>query len=116
MPFVVNRHRYLPEPGVGPAQERTGRERRPPLPEPWVYVGRGTPLGNPFRREQYGDEAIEMYRRWLWERVRANDKAVLRQLRSIGTETAVVCSCAPRPCHADVVVRCWRWLGERQLL
>lgn len=109
MPAVVNRHRYLPTPGVGPHAERTGRERRPELPQPWIYVGRGTPLGNPYKREQHGDDAIELYRRHLAERIKAGDPAVLRQLDSITEDTSIVCSCAPKPCHADVVLRAWLW-------
>jgi hypothetical protein len=115
--LVVNRHRYLPTPGVGPrVQPRTGRERRPELPQPWIYVGRGSPLGNPFTREEHGDAALELYRRWLFERIRQNDSRVLLQLRSIRPGAVVVCSCAPKPCHADVVVRAWAWLRDRGLV
>lgn len=110
LPLVLNRHRYLPTPGCGPARERTGRERRPPLPEPWVYVGRGTPLGNPYRREQHGDAAIGMYRRWLHFQLTSGNELVLAAMRQIEPGSHLVCSCAPKPCHADVIVRAWAWL------
>ena len=144
MPTVVNRHRYLPVHGLradgsawswGPEPKPlTGRERRPPMPDDAVYVGRGAPLGNPFRREQFGDGAIGLYRRWLAialgtqtaeaamrgvEDVRArwllsdarpNDPRVMMAMRSIGPDTLLVCSCSPRPCHGDVVASAWQYL------
>ena len=97
MPKVINRHHYR------------GRS----LPRPWIYVGRGTPLGNPYRAQEHGEAALEKYRRWLWDRIRAGDRAVLRTLREIQEDTHLVCSCAPRPCHADVIVRAWKWLRRQ---
>jgi hypothetical protein len=73
-------------------------------------------LGNPFRREQHGDDAIRLYKRWLFDRLRGGDAAVMRAMRSIGPESLLICSCAPRPCHADVVLAAWYWLGEVGLL
>lgn len=87
------------------------------MPDDAVYVGRGSPLGNPFRREQFGDDAIGLYRRWLAivlgklsadaamrgvEDVRArwlladarpNDPRAMIAMRSIGEATLLVCSC-----------------------
>lgn len=117
LPVVVNRHRYLPTTGVGPGvQARTGRERRPELPAPWMYVGRGSPLGNPFTHQEHGDDALPLYRRWLFEQIRSNNRAVMLALRSIVPGMHLVCSCAPKPCHADVVVRCWAWCVEHGLV
>lgn len=112
-PIVVNRHRFLPTEGAGPGPwDRTPRMRRPELPEPWIYVGRGTPLGNPFVVGRDGDRArcLALYRVHLHDRIQAGDPAVLAELARITPETALVCSCAPHPCHADVIVRAWRWL------
>lgn len=100
MPTVVNRHHH--------ADPRSRKpDRRPPLPEPWVYVGRGTPLGNPFTVGEHGPAALDMYRAWLRERVEMGDAAVMKALRSITAEHHLVCSCAPRPCHAGVIVEVW---------
>lgn len=96
-PTVVNRHHF----------------RGKPLPRPSVYIGRGTPLGNPFRYPEHPD-AMERYRAWLWERIKARDAAVLAALLEIRAETHLVCSCAPRPCHGDVVVRAWEWLQKER--
>jgi hypothetical protein len=105
MPTVVNRHAF----GV--------KKGRPPLPEPHLYVGRGTPLGNPYALSDFpgSDRALvlEMYKRWLWDRIKAGDAKVLATMRRIRPETALVCSCAPQSCHADVIVLAWEWLRKR---
>jgi len=97
-PTVVNRHHFH------------GKR----LPEPFVYIGRGSPLGNPFTVAEHGAEsALALYRRWLWDRIRASDRRVLEALRRITPRHHLVCSCAPRPCHGDVVVAAWHWLRSR---
>ena len=86
------------------------------LPEPHVYIGRGTPLGNEVSRkgEGYSDEeAIELYERWLWAKLDARDPAVLGALNAIGPNHALVCSCAPAPCHGDAVLKVWEWLAGK---
>lgn len=100
MPVVVNRHHF--------ADPRSRKpDRRPPLPEPWVYVGRGTALGNPFTVQEHGDGALELYREYLQRKIDEKDPAVIRALRSIREGHHLVCSCAPRPCHAHVIVDVW---------
>ena len=101
LPEVVNRHWY----------HKTG------LPPEARYIGRGTPLGNPFTAQQYEvDEALDLYRRWLWKKIRGGDEAVLAELRRITPETKLVCSCKPKPCHGDVVVRAWGWIRDQGML
>lgn len=77
-----------------------------------VYIGRGSPLGNPFKVKPYGPfergETIEHYRAHLRERL-AEGGAVaqeLRRLRGIlnaGSALELECFCKPRACHGDVV-------------
>lgn len=94
-PVVVNRHHYR------------GKE----IPRPWRYIGRGSPLGNPFAVAEHGaSAALEKYRRWLWEQMQDPGSGVSRALRSIRPGERLVCSCTPRPCHGDVIVAAWRWL------
>lgn len=95
-PVVLNRHHY----------------RGRPMPRPWRYIGRRTPLGNPFTVAEHGDHALDLYRRWLWEKIQARDPEVLRELAAIAPGEHLVCSCKPRPCHGDVVVRAWAWVRE----
>lgn len=94
-----------------------------------VYVGRGTVLGNPFVVDEDGtrEEVIEKYRGWLAERIASRDVAVLTALAGLKHASALVCSCAPAPCHAEVVAeraleidlrpsrpsRCYAGIGSR---
>jgi len=118
MPKVVNRHHFVYVEGVGPPPKKKPRKGKNFLPQPWIYVGRGTPLGNPFRpgNETSHADALASYRRWLWDRIRRNEPAVMRAMRSIDQDTALVCSCAPNACHADIVMRAWHWMLEQRLV
>ena len=77
------------------------------------YVGRPSPLGNPFKLERESDResVIERYEVWLREKIRTRDKAVcneLNRLFKIARDSGVlelVCWCAPKRCHAEVI-RC----------
>lgn len=75
----------------------------------YLYVGRPSIWGNPWTHLPYGsaphrvdtrEEAIEKYRGWLDEQLRAKP----RFLEPLRRAEALVCSCAPLPCHADVLV------------
>ncbi len=99
VPTVINRHHY--------------RGKR--LPHPWLYIGRNSrdpskasPLQNPFTVREHGDRALDLYREHLRRLVAEGDPAVLAELRKITPAHHLVCSCAPRPCHGDVVVEVWR--------
>lgn len=111
MPQVVNRHHFRTVVGPGSRRPRED-DTRPELPEPWVYIGRGTALGNPWRVGVDGspEQVLQKYRRHLFERLRERDPAVMTAMRQIVESTSLVCSCAPRPCHGHVVVRAWSWL------
>jgi len=106
-PKVVNRHHYRNE---------SGEPDHKLLPRPWIYIGRGknpSPLANPFKVEDHGDTALSLYRTHLWTKIKKRDPKVMRTLAKIQWDTHLVCSCAPRPCHGDVVVTAWDWL-QRQ--
>lgn len=101
-PKVLNRHHY---------------ETQDEIPSPWIYVGRGTPLGNPYLLKDHGPErCLHLYKRWLWKKLRTQDKAVMAELRRITADHGLVCSCAPRTCHADVIVEAWKWCREKGLI
>ena len=87
--------------------------------EPGVYVGRGSPLGNPYRtgpgmpREQ----AIALYRRYLWERIGKGDSVICGELNRLhlmarNGPLALQCFCAPLACHADVIASCLQWMED----
>jgi len=92
-PTVINRHHYPDG-----------------LPEGAIYIGRGTPLGNPYSVDEHGIGAFPLYKRHLWRKIRQNDPSIMKALREIGPDSMLVCSCAPRLCHGDVVVAAWKWL------
>lgn len=101
MPYVVNRHHY-----------RSGKApNKPPLPADALYIGRGTALGNPVTIQECPDVATNLaaYRRHLWCLLQTGDSATIEMMERISEDTALVCSCAPRPCHGDVVVAAWEW-------
>lgn len=88
---------------------------------PSVYVGRGSPLGNPYPVELHpGETRVEaaprilgLYREWLWLRIRRgpeHDPAVVGALEQITPEHYLICSCWPAHCHAEMIIRAWRWL------
>lgn len=82
-----------------------------------VYVGRGSPLGNPFSHKkgtkaafvvETRDTAIQHYRDWLNKRITERDPAVMRALADVYDRARVgnvnlVCFCAPLKCHGEVI-------------
>ncbi len=98
-------------------------------PEGALYVGRGTVLGNPFEIGKDGsrEEVVARFSVWLDERVAAGDAAVLTALVGAQRASALVCSCAPAPCHATRIAevaptirlhglppsRCYAGIGSR---
>lgn len=74
-----------------------------------VYVGRGSKWGNPFTHIETvaaatgithvssREEAIACYTRWLDEHPELDFTEL--------TGKDLVCYCAPKPCHADVLLR-----------
>lgn len=72
-----------------------------------VYVGRPSPLGNPYVIGRDGERAvvIQRYAGWMEERLRERDPVVLTALLGIRPGDALVCHCAPKRCHAEVIAQ-----------
>ena len=77
-----------------------------------IYVGRPSPLGNPFRLHSDAERAavIRQYEQWLAEQLRDPSSAASRELERLVAlarrqDICLVCFCAPKPCHADVIKR-----------
>ena len=76
-----------------------------------IYIGRGSPLGNPFpiTNELPRLEAIEKYRDWLYEQVSILNPTVINELIRFAeivkekNELKIYCFCKPHPCHGDVI-------------
>lgn len=81
-------------------------KRDPNVPADAVYVGRGTPWGNPHRvgrcfRCGLTHTREEAIRRFLMDLSVSTGMAVKAELKG----KDLVCHCAPLPCHADVLLR-----------
>jgi hypothetical protein len=73
-----------------------------------IYIGRGSPLGNPFTVEQHGrDRAIRFYEPWLEQQIGLGIAPVIDELDRIanavlaGRDVKLKCFCKPKPCHGD---------------
>lgn len=79
-------------------------QRTDPIPKGALYVGRPSPLGNPFPIRGTSTRAvvIEKYRAYFLERVK-RDLVFMAAVRNARTATALVCWCKPEPCHSDVI-------------
>jgi len=81
-----------------------------------VYVGRPSPLGNPYVLSRDGDRAtvIARYRRWLTAQLcegpgnPAYDACARLFARAQGQPLRLMCYCAPQACHGEVIVEAMR--------
>lgn len=84
------------------------------------YIGRGSPLGNPyyfgsskFSAEGFlvdnREEAIEKYIFHIKRQIKENNFKIISALNDLidknlrGEEINLVCFCAPKPCHGRVI-------------
>lgn len=83
-------------------EPRVWNKYDPTAPRDAVYVGRGSRWGNPFRI------SFAQTREQVIERFRCETLPTLDVRPLIGK--SLVCYCAPRPCHADVLMEAARKL------
>lgn len=90
------------------AMPKVWNKRDPNVPPDAIYVGRPTKWGNPFSHVasshpvmlvQDREEAISMYRGWL-----DDHPELVHAARQELKGKDLVCWCAPRACHADVLL------------
>ena len=74
-----------------------------------VYIGRGSPLGNPFpiTKELPRLEAIAKYKVYLIQRILSNNDIILNALRSLKEDSKLLCFCSPAPCHGNIIKDIW---------
>ena len=79
---------------------RVWNKRDPNVPKDAVYVGRPTKWGNPFTigRDGTREQVIEAYKEWL--ATEYSWRSIAEELR----DKHLVCWCAPKPCHADILL------------
>ena len=79
-----------------------------------IYIGRGSPWGNPFTHLPLSrtnaqfqvatdEESMIRYEAWLRERLAKEPEFRLKVLKLDGYE--LVCYCKPRPCHGDILIK-----------
>jgi hypothetical protein len=100
-----------------------GRARRglaSPLPGQ-AYVGRPSPLGNPYAlgRDGSREQVIAQYRHWLWGQLQFPGSPQERELRRLlsqarSGELELLCWCAPLSCHAEAVRSALLWLAGEE--
>ena len=83
------------------------------------YVGRPSPLGNPYRAGVHGtrDEVIAKYRHWLWQRMQIPDSLQAKEINKLALQQdgKLVCWCAPLKCHGDVIAKAIEWWRANKL-
>lgn len=74
------------------------------------YIGRGSPLGNPWpiTPTDPRNAVIDRYQDWLIQQIRANNLTVINELDRLAQLALqgplhLQCFCAPRRCHGDVI-------------
>lgn len=82
-----------------------------------IYVGRPSPLGNPYEMDSKIDRelAVELHREWLmdvlWGSLRDDQDHVgirlafynIVNILMADCDVMLECWCAPKPCHADTI-------------
>ena len=78
------------------------------------YIGRGSPLGNPFPIDNAKgltrEVVIKNYEEWLQRQIHHKVPRVIDELQRLGDlvlqgPVCFQCFCAPQPCHGDVIKR-----------
>lgn len=75
------------------------------------YIGRGSPLSNPFTIGSYTrEEAVYSYDNWLHDQIeRVQDPAVIAEMDRLAhilldtKRLTLVCYCAPKLCHGNII-------------
>lgn len=69
-----------------------------------VYIGRGSPLGNPFSAKTVGKfKAIEYYHKYYLPKLIEDGRITKEYLKSLKGKK-LGCHCKPDPCHGDKLV------------
>jgi hypothetical protein len=94
------------------------------VPENAVYIGRGNQklglhhsmFANPFpiNAEQDRDAVVEKYKNWIWKEIKEGSFLLEDILKLQGKD--LVCYCAPKKCHGDILEKVIVWAAEKQSL
>lgn len=79
------------------------------IPEGAIYIGRGSPWGNPFpiTKEDSREYVINKYKEYIKQQIKVGN-ITLQQLADLYGKD-LVCFCKPKPCHGDVIEKLAEW-------
>jgi hypothetical protein len=68
------------------------------------YIGRPSPLGNPFRMGHHGnrDQVIRMF-----ESYARKHPEIIAEIRKLPQDAVLGCFCYPKACHGDAIIKLW---------
>lgn len=89
-----------------------------------IYVGRPSPLGNPWKvsKEEERGSTIAKYKRWLNLQWQTQNPRVVHALKTLAImyrdrgELTLACWCAPNPCHANVIAEAVQAIIDKDLI
>ena len=74
------------------------------------YIGRGSPLGNPFtmKDESERDSVCDQYKVWFYEQVALKNVSIVNELHRLMLlaekgDLLLGCYCSPKRCHGDTI-------------
>ena len=75
------------------------------------YIGRGSPLGNPWPIQGLDTREIVIarYKEYLYHQIKIGNKEIINELERLGDIAITTgslnlqCFCSPKPCHGDVI-------------
>lgn len=72
-----------------------------------TYIGRGSPLGNPYIIGVHGNrkEVIAKYAIYLKKKILQRDNNIIEALRKIKSDASLLCFCSPLECHGEVIIQ-----------
>lgn len=78
-----------------------------------IYIGRGSPLGNPFKigKEWSRNRVCEEYEKYFYRNVCIKDSPVRNEVIRIfklvrsGRNVNLICFCSPSRCHGETVIK-----------
>lgn len=67
-----------------------------------VYIGRGSPFGNPFIMGKDGDrdQVSDLYEEWV-----ASQPDLIKKIKTELKGKDLVCFCHPKRCHGDFLIK-----------
>ncbi|EQA7786885.1 DUF4326 domain-containing protein [Acinetobacter baumannii] len=66
-----------------------------------INIQRGTIWGNPYSSEEYGNQAIPLFKNYFVNLIR--DGKITRNHLEVLRGQRLGCSCKPKPCHGDII-------------